>query len=119
MLSVPARPFLDSERSRPRLRAVPALPRTGEIIAGKYELGRLIGEGGMGVVYEATHLRLRQRLAIKLLRPDVPEFGTVVARFEREARAAAKLQSIHTARVIDVDALPSGIPYIVPEFLDG
>jgi serine/threonine-protein kinase len=117
--SVSARPFLESERSRPRLRAIPALPLPGETIAGKYELGRLIGEGGMGVVYEATHLRLRQRLAIKVLRPDVPDFGSVVARFEREARAAAQLQSIHTARVIDVDVLPSGLPYIVLEFLDG
>jgi Protein kinase domain len=73
----------------------------------------------MGIVYEATHLRLRQRLAIKVLRPDVPEFDEVVARFEREARAAAQLQSIHTARVIDVDTLPNGLPYIVLEFLDG
>jgi hypothetical protein len=73
----------------------------------------------MGVVYEATHLRLRQRLAIKVLRPDVPDFSGVVARFEREARAAARLQSIHTARVIDVDVLPNGLPYIVLEFLDG
>jgi serine/threonine-protein kinase len=73
----------------------------------------------MGMVYEATHLRLRQRLAIKVLRPDVPDFSGVVARFEREARAAARLQSIHTARVIDVDVLPNGLPYIVLEFLDG
>jgi hypothetical protein len=73
----------------------------------------------MGMVYEATHLRLRQRLAIKVLRPDVPDFSGVVARFEREARAAARLQSIHTARVIDVDVLPKGLPYIVLEFLDG
>jgi hypothetical protein len=73
----------------------------------------------MGVVYEATHLRLRQRLAIKVLRPDVPDFDDVVARFEREARATARLQSIHSARVIDVDVLPNGLPYIVLEFLDG
>jgi eukaryotic-like serine/threonine-protein kinase len=73
----------------------------------------------MGVVFEATHVRLRQRLAIKVLRPDVPDFGEVVARFEREARAAAQLESIHTARVIDVDVLPSGLPYIVLEYLDG
>jgi eukaryotic-like serine/threonine-protein kinase len=105
--------------SSPRLRAAPALPSPGDLIAGKYELVRLIGEGGMGVVFEATHVRLRQRLAIKILRPDVPGFDTVVARFEREARAAARLQSIHTARVIDVDVLPNGLPYIVLEFLEG
>jgi serine/threonine-protein kinase len=101
------------------MRAMPVLPLPGETIAGKYVLVRLIGEGGMGVVYEATHVRLRQRLAIKILRPDLPDFSGVVARFEREARAAAQLQSIHTARVIDVDSLPGGLPYIVLEFLEG
>ncbi|MDP8999754.1 MAG: protein kinase [Myxococcota bacterium] len=116
---MPVHGFEGSERSRPRLRTIPSLPRVGDIIAGKYELARVIGEGGMGVVYEATHVRLRQRLAIKVLRPEVPEFGEVVARFEREARAAARLQSIHTARVIDVDTLPGGLPYIVLEFLEG
>jgi protein kinase-like protein len=110
----------DQERSSVRLRVIrPALPKPGDTIAGKYRLVRIIGEGGMGIVYEAAHLRLRQRLAIKVLRPDLPEFDEVVARFEREARAAAQLQSIHTARVIDVDTLPSGLPYIVLEFLDG
>jgi len=73
----------------------------------------------MGVVFEATHIRLRQRLAIKVLRPDVPDFRDVVARFEREARAAGQLESIHTARVIDVDTLPTGLPYMVLEFLEG
>ncbi|HXN32032.1 MAG TPA: protein kinase [Polyangiaceae bacterium] len=119
MANVPGRAFDANERSRPRLRALPALPRPGDTIAGKYALVGLIGEGGMGVVFEATHLRLHQRVAIKILRPDLPEFHTVVARFEREARAAAQLQSIHTARVIDVDALPNGLPYIVLEFLEG
>ncbi|HZU85388.1 MAG TPA: serine/threonine-protein kinase, partial [Polyangiaceae bacterium] len=118
-MSANAQPFGDAERSRPRLRAIPALPRPGDTIAGKYALVRLIGEGGMGVVYEANHVRLQQRLAIKVLRPDVPDFGGVVTRFEREARAAAQLQSIHAARVIDVDALPNGLPYIVLEFLEG
>ena len=110
----------DHEHSGVHLRVIrPALPKPGDTIAGKYKLVRTIGEGGMGVVYEATHLRLRQRLAIKVLRPDVPEFDEVVARFEREARAAAQLESIHTARVIDVDTMPNGLPYIVMEFLDG
>ncbi|MBV9949701.1 MAG: protein kinase, partial [Myxococcales bacterium] len=118
-MGVVQHPVPELERSRPRLRSVPTLPRPGDTIAGKYALVRVIGEGGMGVVYEATHVRLQQRLAIKVLRPDLPDFGGVVSRFEREARAAAQLHSIHTARVIDVDALPSGLPYIVLEYLDG
>src|SRR4029077_246504 len=108
----------DSKSARRHVVA-PLLPRPGDTIAGKYELVREIGEGGMGIVYEATHLRLRQRLAIKVLRPDMPQLEAVVERFEREARAAALLQSIHTARVIDVDTLPTGLPYMVLEFLEG
>jgi serine/threonine protein kinase len=96
-----------------------SLPEVGDVIAGKYALLRRIGEGGMGVVYEAMHLRLHQRLAIKVLRPDVAEKGEVLARFEREARITAQLRSIHSARVIDVDHLPNGLPYIVLEYLEG
>jgi serine/threonine protein kinase len=99
--------------------APPDLPGPGDVIAGKYQLVRTIGEGGMGIVYEVTHLYLRQRLAMKVVRPDALGFDDVVARFEREARAAAQLNSIHTARVLDVDLLPSGLPYMVLEFLDG
>jgi hypothetical protein len=96
-----------------------SLPQPGDTIGDKYSLVRTIGEGGMGVVFEAMHLRLRQRLAIKVVRPDVPEFEEVLARFDREARVAAKLRSIHSARVIDVDVLPNGLPYMVLEYLDG
>src|SRR5258708_5685283 len=108
-----------SSDSGKRVRSREGLPVPGDVIAGKYALGRVIGEGGMGVVYEATHTRLHQRLAIKVLRPDVPEFQLVLARFEREARATAQLRTIHAARVIDVDTLPDGLPYIVMEFLEG
>jgi serine/threonine-protein kinase len=97
----------------------PALPQPGETIAGKYKVVRVIGEGGMGIVYEAVHVRLRQRIAIKILRPDVNGIDAIFARFEREARATAQLRSIHAARVIDVDTLPGGLPYIVLEFLEG
>jgi serine/threonine protein kinase len=95
------------------------LPRPGDTIAGKYLLVGQIGQGGMASVFEAQHLRLRQRLAIKVLRPDVPDFHEVLTRFEREARATAQLRSVHTARIVDVDMLPQGLPYIVMEFLEG
>jgi eukaryotic-like serine/threonine-protein kinase len=104
-------------QQRPRTR--PTLPVAGDLIAGKYVIVRTIGEGGMAVVFEATHTRLAQRLAIKVLRPDVRDFDVVLARFEREARATAKMRSIHTARVIDVDMLPNGLPYMVLEYLEG
>ncbi|HEY3821246.1 MAG TPA: protein kinase [Polyangiaceae bacterium] len=95
------------------------LPACEDIIAGKYALERRVGEGGMGVVYEAMHLRLRMRLAIKVLRPQTSDAGELLARFEREARITAQLRSGHFARVIDIDRLPSGLPYIVLEYLDG
>ena len=104
------------------LRSVPAnpgLPNPGDVIGGKYALTRVIGAGGMGVVYEAMHLRLRQRVAIKMLQPELAARGDFVARFDREARAAVKLRSPHVARVLDVDALDDGTPYLVMEFLEG
>jgi serine/threonine-protein kinase len=73
----------------------------------------------MGVVYEATHLRLRQRVALKVLLPDLLARPDVVARFEREARAALSLSGEHVARVLDVDTLPDGLPYMVMEYLEG
>ena len=95
------------------------LPAAGDTIASKYQLVRILGSGAMGVVYEAFHTRLRQRLAIKVLRPDIRNFSDVLTRFEREAHASAQLRSIHAARVIDVDSLPNGLPYIVMEYLEG
>ena len=95
------------------------MPQPGDIIAGKYTIARVIGEGGMGIVYEATHLRLRQRVAIKMLLPTMLEHDVIVQRFEREARAAAGLKGRHAAHVVDVDQTPDGLPYMVMEYLDG
>jgi serine/threonine-protein kinase len=95
------------------------LPNPGDVIGGKYTITRVLGRGGMGVVYEATHLRLRQRVAIKMLQPELAIRGDIVTRFEREARAAVKLRSPHVARVIDVDTSDDGAPYMVMEFLEG
>lgn len=89
----------------------------GEILAGKYRVDRVIGQGGMGIVVAATHEQLRQRVAIKFLLKGAR--GDVVTRFLREARAAAKLRSEHVARVLDVGELPTGSPFMVMEFLEG
>lgn len=96
-----------------------ALPEFGQVLAGKYRLVRKLGEGGMGVVFEAEHIRIKQRVAIKMLLPDVLDIPDVVSRFEREARAAGQLRSENTARVLDVDVSEDGMPYMVMEFLDG
>jgi serine/threonine protein kinase len=95
------------------------LPEPGETIGGKYKVVRRLGEGGMAVVFEAMHLRLRQPIAMKVLRPDVADSHALLARFEREARATAQLRSVNAARVIDVDVLPGGLPFMVMELLEG
>ncbi len=89
----------------------------GEILAGKYKIERILGQGGMGVVVAAMHLSLRQKVAIKFLLPGASK--EVVQRFLREARSAARLKSDHVARVIDVSELETGAPYMVMEYLEG
>src|SRR5581483_11428814 len=98
--------------------AVALLP-VGTILAGKYKIVRVLGRGGMGVVYEAWHQRLHQRVAIKMLLPDFTTDADLVGRFEREALAAAKLESPRVAKVLDVDTTSDGLPYMVIEFLEG
>lgn len=95
------------------------LPEPGAELAHKYRIQRVIGEGGMGIVYEALHLRLHQRVAIKMLLPKMRSMPDQLARFAREAHAAGQLKSRHAARVLDVDTSPSGLPYLVMEFLEG
>jgi serine/threonine-protein kinase len=73
----------------------------------------------MGVVVEAEHLQLRQRVALKLLLPEMLQRPDVVVRFEREARATARLKNEHVARILDVGTLDTGGPYIVMEYLEG
>jgi serine/threonine protein kinase len=97
--------------------AVMPFPPGTVIAGGKYRVNRLLGEGGMGWVVVATHLQLEQRVALKFMRSSKnPE---AVGRFLREARAAARIQSEHVARVSDVGTLENGSPYLVMEYLEG
>jgi eukaryotic-like serine/threonine-protein kinase len=91
----------------------------GELIAGKYRVDEIIGRGGMGVVARATHLQLGTTVAVKCLLPSMAQSDVVISRFLTEARAAARITNVHVARVLDVDKLASGAPYIVMEFLEG
>ena len=93
--------------------------REGDVLAGKYRVERVIGVGGMGVVVAALHTELDQRVALKFLLPSAAQNPAVVARFSREARAAAKITSEHVARVSDVGTMDNGLPYIVMEYLEG
>jgi eukaryotic-like serine/threonine-protein kinase len=91
----------------------------GAVLAGKYRIDRILGQGGMGIVVQAMHLQLGQPVAMKFLLPEVLANPQVVPRFLREAQAAVRLRSEHVARVIDVGTLDTGAPYMVLEYLDG
>ncbi len=90
----------------------------GDLFGGRYEVDRVLGSGGMGMVVSAKHVRLDEMVAIKFLLPGACDVDRV-ARFEREARAVAKIKGDHVPRVIDLGCLDSGMPYIVMEYLDG
>ncbi|HEU4583851.1 MAG TPA: serine/threonine-protein kinase [Polyangiaceae bacterium] len=107
-----------------RANTSPALPgahaEPGSLIAGKYRVSRALGSGGMGIVLLARHEALERNVAIKLLRAteDAPS-ADGMARLTREARAASRLESEHSARVLDVGTLDDGAPFIVMEYLSG
>ncbi len=94
-------------------------PLEGRIIGEKYRVLRLIGTGGMGTVWEGVHEQLGTRVAIKFIKPQFAEQPEARARFQIEARAAAKLKTKHAVHVYDYGVSPEGLPYIVMEFLEG
>jgi serine/threonine-protein kinase len=91
----------------------------GDVLDGKYRVVRLLGDGGMGAVYEGENVRIGKRVAIKVLHPEVSSRSEIVERFEKEAQAAAKIGSIHIADVYDLGDLPDQSRYMVMEFLEG
>lgn len=91
----------------------------GDLVSGKYRIERLIGDGGMGVVYEARHELLRTGVALKFLHADLAQRPGLAQRFLQEARVSATIQSPHVTRVTDVDTARDGSPYLVMELLSG
>jgi serine/threonine protein kinase len=95
------------------------LARSGLIVAGKFRLDSLIGRGGMGSVWSATHLGLGHQIAIKLVSREFVRSPAALRRFDAEAKAVARLQSRHVVQVYDNGALDDGTPYIAMELLAG
>src|SRR5688572_1541598 len=91
----------------------------GDIVAGKYRIESVLGEGGMGFVLGARNIALDEPIAIKILRPDAVTDGQAVARFFREARASVRMKGEHVAKVLDVGSLDDGTPYMLMELLQG
>jgi len=93
--------------------------REGDTVAGKYLIERTLGFGGMGVVFAARDTSLDREVAIKFLLPRLASAETAVQRFLREARAATRVTSEHVVKLLEIDNLPSGTPFIVMEYLEG
>lgn len=91
----------------------------GKTLSGKYQLLSLIGKGGMGAVYLAEHLSLKNRVAVKLLHQETAKNETAVKRFYREAQAAAAIGHPNIVSVIDLGRADWGEPFIVMEYLQG
>jgi eukaryotic-like serine/threonine-protein kinase len=94
--------------------------QVGTIVGGRYAIARLLGEGGMGAVYEARHATTGRRVALKVIAKEIASKPEVVARFELEARATGAIESEHVAQVLDVDHDEAlGVSFLVMEFLEG
>jgi serine/threonine protein kinase len=95
-------------------------PLLGTTLGDAYQIIRMVGEGGMGRVYEARHTRLsNKRFAVKMLHPEYARQPEVVARFQREAEAASGIGHPNVVDVYDVHHTEDGRPYLVGEFLEG
>jgi serine/threonine protein kinase len=91
----------------------------GQMLDSTYRLTRLVAEGGMGLVYEATHARLAGRYAIKVLPQKWSKDPDAIARFDREARITSSLQHPNIVQIIDCNTAPDGTEYLVMEYLRG
>ncbi len=99
----------------------PVLPlfEPGHVIDGKYRVERVLGQGGMGIVYEAYHQNLAQSVALKVVLPEIGRNAEALARFMNEARNSARIESDHVARIMDTGCFQDGTPFIVMELLVG
>lgn len=95
------------------------IPGLGTTLEGRYELLRMIGKGGMGMVVEGRHLRLERKVAIKLMHPHLATDSRFVKRFQREIRIAKDLTHPNTVRIYDFGITSSEIMYLVMEYLEG
>jgi serine/threonine protein kinase len=108
------------DEHEPRAIEGPPDALVGTTLSGNYKVLRVIGEGGMGRVYEAQHTRIAgKRFAIKLLHPEYARQPGVLARFQREAEASAAISHPNVMGVYDVDRTPEGSPFMVSELLEG
>ncbi len=119
----------DTEYDRLRTVARPSFPSDpesapprfspGDIVGERYRIESLLGEGGMGSVYLAEHTHMHKRVALKVLHAEFSESPEIVARFEREAMAAAHVDNEHVAKATDFGHTRDGVCFLVLEYVDG
>jgi serine/threonine-protein kinase len=91
----------------------------GALVGGKYRVDALLGRGGMGAVYQATHQAIGKRVALKFLWRDSTRDPETVKRFQREAEAASQVESAHIVQIFDSGISDNGLPFLVMELLVG
>jgi serine/threonine-protein kinase len=94
-------------------------PLIGQVIAEKYEIGEMLGEGAMGRVYRARQVALDKDIAVKVLHRHLTGDARITRRFHREARAASRLAHPNSLQILDFGATDDGVLYIAMELLDG
>ena len=94
-------------------------PSPGEVVAGRYRMEGMLGEGGMGTVFRAIEVSSQRRVALKFVAPEIRNRPGIGSRFANEAIAASKIASEHAVKIFGVEATPDGTPFIVMELLEG
>src|SRR5579862_7400726 len=112
-------PEATPKKERPSARPGGPQSLVGGVLSGRYLIERLIGEGGMGAVYQAEHTHMRKRMAVKVLHAEMSRLPEVVARFEREAMAAAHIEHPNVAAATDFGKLEDGSFFLVLEYVEG
>src|SRR5258706_14913420 len=103
----------------PSPRSTAAASLVGKVLSDRYRIESVLGEGGMGAVYLAEHVLMRKRLAVKVLHPEMTRMPEMVARFEREAMAAAHIEHPSVAAATDFGKLEDGSFFLVLEYVEG
>lgn len=94
-------------------------PMLGKLLAGRYSIIKKIGEGGMGVIYQAVHTKIDRICAIKLLTSLSSDREGALARFNREAKMASRIDNSHAVTIYDFGEAEGGMLYLVMEYIDG
>jgi eukaryotic-like serine/threonine-protein kinase len=103
----------------PRASSAPKDPLIGSVVSGRYRIVRRIGEGGMGIVYEAEHVVIEKRVGLKVLREDFTSRSDVVERFRQEAKSASRIGHENIIDISDFGITDAGAHYFVMELLHG